>query len=305
VILVFGSINIDLVFAVETLPRPGGTELSPTYRVLPGGKGANQAVAAARAGARTAMVGAVGDDGFGRAARSALVENGVDASGVAIVSAPTGVAAVAVDRNGENAIVVGSGANLEVRANQVPGSLLSPDTVLVLQREVPIQESAALASRAKTAGARVILNLAPAGEIPRSLLEEIDILVLNEHEAAAFRTLIRSSVVDDGKLAARFGFTMIVTRGRDGVSAFTPNGEGMEIAALAIDPVDTTGAGDTFVGVLAAGLDCGRPFSEALHHATVGAGLACLARGAQNSMPKLKEIEARLAELSPPAMISR
>jgi len=296
VILVFGSLNIDLVFACESLPRAGVTLLTPSYAVLPGGKGANQAVAAARAGAPTIMAGAVGDDTFGSLARAALVENGVDASHVARVGAPTGCAAIVVDPSGENAIVAGSGANLGARAAQVPDSLLGPATTLVLQCEVPIEESTALAKRAKAAGCRVILNFAPAGLLPPTLLDHVDILVLNEHEAAALKN--PQDLVKEGRaFAARDGLTIIVTRGREGCEAIFTNGGRLLVPALPVEPVDTTGAGDAFVGVLAASLDRGCSIEDALRRASVGAGLACLAQGAQSSMPPLQSVEANLAAL--------
>ncbi|HEY6335451.1 MAG TPA: ribokinase [Alphaproteobacteria bacterium] len=303
-ILVFGSLNIDLVFAGDSLPRAGVTLLTPSYDVLPGGKGANQAVAAARADAETVMSGAVGDDAFGRLACATLVESGVDARYVARVGAPTGCAAISVDAKGENAIVAGSGANLLARAAQVPDSLLGPATTLVLQCEVPVEESAALAVRAKAAHARVILNLAPAGPLPPTLLECVDILVLNEHEAATL-TGSHDLAGESSIFAAHDGLTIIVTRGRDGCEAIFPNGDRLRIPALPIKPVDTTGAGDAFVGVLAASLDRGHSIEEALRRASVGAGLACLVLGAQTSMPRSREIEAHLSELPPATAISR
>jgi ribokinase len=167
-ILVFGSINIDLVFALPSLPRPGETVLGNGYRSVPGGKGANQAVAASRDGAKVSMVGRVGRDGFGEMMRASLREAGVDVSGVLDSDGPTGCAAVCVDGEGRNLIAVAGGANLLARAANIPEALLTPETTLLLQLEVPVPEVQAAARRAKAKGARVILNLGPALKLPLS-----------------------------------------------------------------------------------------------------------------------------------------
>ncbi|MCH8197991.1 MAG: ribokinase, partial [Proteobacteria bacterium] len=184
-IVVFGSINADLIMAVNSLPRAGETVLCPSYQVAPGGKGANQAAAAARAGAEVAMFGQVGADGFGDLAVQALADAGVDTAGVLRARAPTACAAIGVDRHGENQIIVASGANLQARADQVPDALLGPENTLVLQLEVPIEEIAALTARARGRGARIILNAAPAGPAPDAVLRSVDVLVVNGIEAEA------------------------------------------------------------------------------------------------------------------------
>lgn len=183
-VLVFGSVNADLVFALPVLPAPGETVLAPGYATLPGGKGANQAVAAAQDGAPTAFAGAVGDDALAEVALRGLREAGVELGRLAWVPEPTGCAAIAVDRAGRNLILGGSGANQSARAAQVEDAALNPDTVLVLQREVPAAENAALILRARARGARILLNLAPAGEVAPEALRALDLLVANEHEAA-------------------------------------------------------------------------------------------------------------------------
>jgi ribokinase len=179
-ILVFGSINVDLLVPVPHLPVPGETVLGGDYRIAPGGKGANQALAARRAGAPVTMAGAVGRDSFAEIALSLLRRDGVDLSLVATTERPTGCATIAVDAAGENLIAVASCANLLVTAAQVPDRLLGPETVLVLQREVPIAENAALIGRARERGARIVLNLAPAGPIAPARLADIDFLIANE-----------------------------------------------------------------------------------------------------------------------------
>src|SRR5258706_7016862 len=162
-IVVFGSINIDLVFVLAALPRSGETVLGPSYSVVAGGKGANQALAAARDGAHVALVGAVGDDVFAGPALAELTQAGIDLTRLARVSAPTGCAAIAVDPAGANQIIVASGANLHARADQVPDEWLGRGTTVVVQREVPMAELARLLPRARARGARVVLNVAPAG----------------------------------------------------------------------------------------------------------------------------------------------
>lgn len=289
-ILVFGSINIDLLVPVPALPRPGETVLGGDYSLLPGGKGANQALAARRAGAEVAMAGAVGNDAFADAALELLRRDGVDLAQVRRVEQPTGCAAIMVGAAGENLIAVAPGANRDTKAAAVPETLLGPRTTMLCQNEVPMAESAALLRRARSRGARSVLNLAPAGPIEPGLLADLDLLVANEGEAATFGTSMAA-------LARELRQGLIVTRGRLGATAFLADGSRIEVPALAIEPVDTTGAGDTFVGVLAASLDQGLPLEAAMRRASAAAGLACLAHGAQTAMPDRAAIDAALARL--------
>ncbi len=301
-IVVFGSLNADLIMAVKTLPRPGETVLCPRYRVAPGGKGANQAVAAARAGAKVRMFGLLGADEFGDLVLSALGAAGVDVGGVDRAEDPTGCAVVSVDAKGENQIVVASGANRKASAAQVPDTALGPGTTLVLQSEVPMEESAALISRARLAGARTILNAAPAGPVPEPALDQLDLLVVNEIEVEALcqgaGPALSEPEAAGRHLAERFGLSSVVTLGGGGARAFGPRGA-WTVDALPITPVDTTGAGDAFVGVLAASLDAGDELPDALRRASVGAGLACLAEGAQTSLPDAAAIDRRMGDLAP------
>ncbi|BBK40593.1 ribokinase [Allostella vacuolata] len=295
-ILVFGSLNLDLSFALPHLPVPGETVLAPGYRPGPGGKGLNQAVAAARAGAAAAMYGRLGDDAFGHSLRQTMAEEGIDASGVLDGALPTGCAAIAVGADGANLILVGSGANGEATAAQVPDAALGPGTTVVLQLEVPVQETLALAARARSRGARTILNAAPAAPLPPGALDPIDVLVVNEIEAAMLTGAPDADAA--GRRLARSGTTVIVTRGGDGASAFV-DGQCWHIGALPIRPVDTVGAGDAFVGVLAARLDAGDELPAALRAASVGGGLACLKPGAVAALPSADAIAAHLDRLAP------
>lgn len=297
-LLVFGSLNVDLLFRVEALPRPGETVLCPSFERAPGGKGANQAAAAAKAGAAVLMAGRVGDDEAGRLAVDALHDAGVDVALVAAGEVPTGIAVIGVDGAGENQIIVASGANLELAAEQVGDHRLRAATTLLVQNEVPAEQTFALIERAHVAGLRTVLNLAPAGAVPPRVLSALDVLVVNQHEAAT----AAGAGAPDGpidlarRLAARHDLTCVVTLGGDGAVAIGAEGR-YRVGALSIEPVDTTGAGDTFVGVLAAALDGGQTLERALRGASVAAGLACQRLGAQSSQPSAAAIEARLADL--------
>ena len=294
-IVVFGSINIDLVTRVERIPGPGETVLGPSYAVIPGGKGANQALAARRAGGRVAMVGAVGDDSFAEVALALLRADGVDLSGVARVAAPTGAAFISVDARAENAIVVAAGANAEAKAAQLASLAFGRADTLLLQREVPDIEGEAATHAARARGARVILNLAPAGAIPESWLRAIDVLVMNEHESQAISDTFALGHSEPRDIAravdARFGVASIVTLGALGALAWK-SGVACEIAAPRVAVVDTTAAGDAFVGAFAAALDRGADWRRALTEGVIAGSLACTRRGAQPSVPSLAEISA-------------
>lgn len=301
-ILDFGSINMDLVVPVTTLPRPGETVLCEGYVTKPGGKGANQAVAAARAGAAVAMAGAVGRDGFGEALRANLAREGVDTTLIAESDRPTGVAYICVDRAAENFIAVAQGANLAPRATQVPDDRLGPGTLVLMQMEIPAEENWALLRRARAAGARTVLNVAPAAAVPATALEDLDVLIVNAIEAemvAGHLGLPAEAPAEAAQaIATRCGLTCVVTLGAAGALAVLPEGGVITVPALKVDPVDTTGAGDTFTGVLAAGLDAGQPLELALRRASVGAALACLGLGAQEAMPRAADIDGRLDALA-------
>jgi ribokinase len=291
-IVVFGSINIDLIIPVPRLPVPGETVIGDSYTLLPGGKGANQALAAARDGAHVALVGAVGRDGFADAALALLRKDRVDLSALVRADRPTGCATIAVAATGENLITVASGANRAASAADVPDRLLGPATTLLLQLEVPVPEVMRLIGRAKALDSRIILNLAPAAPFDLEALRRVDVLVANEGEAAA---LPRGAA----EIATAYGLTVVVTRGERGAAAYCADGREIGVPAMAVEAIDTTGAGDTFVGVLAAALDRGTPLRDALHRASVAAGLSCRGRGAQPSMPGKPAIDEAMAGLSP------
>jgi len=300
-IVVFGSINIDLVARVPVLPRAGETVAGPGYAVIPGGKGANQALAARRAGADVVMVGAVGRDGFADAALSALAAEGVDISRVARANDPTGAAFIAVDDAGQNQIVVAAGANASVRSAALDGLAPGPRDILLLQWEVPEAEIRAAAAWGKERGMRVMLNRAPAGPVDAGLAGLLDLVVVNEHEVldlgAGFGLADRDPDAVAAAISERHGLAVAVTLGAEGAMCWA---DGIRHASPAypVAVIDTTAAGDTFCGALAAALDRRRGLETAIEFAAAAGSLACARLGAQTSIPDLAAIEAAAAILA-------
>lgn len=294
-ITVFGSLNVDLVTPVERLPGAGETVLGPGYALHPGGKGANQALAARRAGAEVTLVGAVGRDGFAEIALGLLAEDGVDLSHVARVEAPTGAAFIAVNMAGSNQIVVAAGANALARADAVEALEPGEGDLLLLQREVPEGECLRAARAMRTGGGRVILNLAPAGEPAPELLALTDILIVNEHEALILAGSLGWTETEPDAIARRVdgerGIACIVTLGSAGAVGWH-GGVRRRLEAPVIDAVDTVAAGDSFVGAFAAALQAGFGFSGALQRGLAAGSLACTVAGAQPSVPRRETIEA-------------
>lgn len=295
-ILVFGSLNIDLVAQVPVIPGHGRTVLAPSYQRHFGGKGANQAVAAARIAGpnQVRMAGRVGRDGFGDSATQNLRANGVDTDLVARADEPTGCAFITVDQAGENAITVASGANMTASADDLPAELFRSDTVLVLQMELPFAQALEAARRTVSASGTVIWNLAPVpetmtGEMVTALLAVTDHLLVNEHEAldaaAAISLAASDYEVAATALANAGNLTCIVTAGAQGALAVTADGTRLRAPAPGITPVDTTGAGDTFVGAFAAMVREGVSLQRALEVSCEAAALKCLEAGAQTGMP--------------------
>lgn len=300
-ILVFGSLNVDLVVPVAQLPVAGETVLGESYRIVAGGKGANQALAARRAGAEVRMVGAVGRDGFAAIALQELVAAGVDIDGVARVDAPTGAAFIGVDPQGQNQITVASGANLRARSEQVQDAWLRPPGLLLLQMEVPEAENWSLLKRARKAGLSTLLNVAPARPLPTSVLPLIDWLIVNELEVVTVAAAAGHRTQDPYEAGARLasgGTQTLVTLGAKGAVAFM-KGEAWQVDALPVRVLDTTAAGDAFVGAFAAALDSGQRLPEALRWASAAGGLACTVAGAQPSLPAHAAILARAADIAP------
>ncbi|GIG68288.1 ribokinase [Phytomonospora endophytica] len=291
-VTVVGSVNMDLVATAPTLPAPGETVLGHGFSTVPGGKGANQAVAAARAGGRTAFIGAVGSDGFGAELRSALELSGLDTDGLRTVPGPSGVALIAVDDAGENSIVVAPGANGELKHLTVEDrGRIGAASVLVCQLEVPLLAVLEAARAAHDAGTRVILNAAPARALPPELLSLVDLLVVNEGEAAMLASVEGG---DPAELAAALLTTVphvVLTLGGAGSRYAARDREQVAIDAPKVDVVDTTAAGDSFTGALAVAWAEGRDLPDACRWASAAGGVTVQRPGATSALPGRAEID--------------
>jgi ribokinase len=290
-VIVFGSINLDLIFSLPKIPAAGETVLGPSTRVEPGGKGANQAVAAARDGAAVLMAGAVGGDALGAGALALLRDAGVDLERVARVETSTGCAAIAVDPAGNNAIAVGSGANLLARAGQVEDAVLGSAATLVLQMEVAAEETAALIRRARALGTRIVLNLAPAAVLAEAALRAVDVLVVNGTEGVWLAAHLGCTASAEALAARLGGVAVVLTRGEAGAEIARPD-EAWHEPAVPVEAVDTTAAGDCFVGVMAGRLDAGDSLRNAVRRAGAAAALCCTRPGSQGSIPLGAETDA-------------
>ncbi len=306
-IIVFGSINMDMSLKVEKLPIPGETVLTNQYILYPGGKGANQALAAARAGVKVALVGRVGNDHYGKEATDGIKRDGVMVSGVARSDLPTGCAVATRDAGGNKQILVMSGANIEVTHDQVPDEILTPQNVLLMQMELPVTETMTLLERAKAKGVKTILNLAPAIKVPGKAFGPLDYLIVNSIEARQIAEKLKMNVENNAlkiaqALAMAGQLTCVVTLGKRGAVAVTKDGKAWGVPILEMDQsliVDNIGAGDAFCGTFAAAIHDGKDLVTAMRRASVAGTLACLKEGAQAAIPFLDDIEARLPELGP------
>ncbi|WP_420404378.1 ribokinase [Nisaea sp.] len=297
-IVVFGSINADLFFSFAKLPRRGETVLTDGYRFCPGGKGANQAAAAARDGAEVRFVGAVGQDANAEPCLAAMQAAGVDATHVHAVEGVTGTAVISVEESGENQILVASGANMKASADWLTNELLQPGATLLMQMELPQADTETALRRARERGCRVILNDAPLGPIAREALADVDILIANEEEAMGL--LGNSAGLENADLARGLAAlcrgTGIVTIGASGV-VVADEGGCFHVPALPISPLDTVGAGDAFCGTLAATLDRGETLLDSVRRATAASGVICTLSGAQSPELNTARIDAALADL--------
>jgi ribokinase len=316
-VVVVGSVNVDLVARVDHLPAAGETVGNAAFDHRPGGKGGNQAVAAARLGAGVAFVGAIGDDPLAAEARTALAAEGIDLAELSVVAGSTGVALILVDRHGENAIAVAPGANAGLGADVVTGALrrlaIGQGDMILVGHEIPTATVRAALAAGRSAGARTILNPAPAAGIERSVFDLVDILVPNRVElgqivAADGRRSGREP--DPGAPPERLAATLltasgdgpaireavVVTLGAAGAIAIRPDGTVVEAVAPRVEAIDTVGAGDTFVGALAADLAAGRALDEAVLRAVTAAALSTTRAGARGGMPTSPELDAVLGD---------
>ncbi|WEH42329.1 ribokinase [Streptomyces sp. NBC_01218] len=290
-IAVLGSINMDLVAYVARAPALGETVAGKEFRTVPGGKGANQAVAAARAGGEVTMIGAVGADAYGSQLRGGLESAGIDTALVRTAEGASGTAHIVVDAEGANAIVVVPGANGTFTGlGPAETAAVASADLLLLQLELPLPAVAEGARTAHAQGVRTILTPAPVQPLPDELLDHVDLLVPNEHEAA------RLSGFEDPYAAAQILLRrvpeVVITLGSKGCLYAARGGEPVHFAAPEVTTVDTTGAGDTFVGTLAVALGEGRPVAEAVAWASSAAALCVQKPGASTSMPYRSEIDA-------------
>lgn len=276
-VLVVGSANLDLVATTARHPAPGETLIGGEYSEHPGGKGLNQAVAAARAGAPTRFVGAVGRDDAGRTLADIASSSGVETSQLLTVDAPTGRALILVADSGENSIVVVPGAN-----DHCPPGIPQTGDVVLTQLEVPLSSVEATLYDARAVGATTILNPAPARELPPDLLECVDVIVPNQHELELLGGV--NSLLDAGV------GSVVVTLGADGARIHTRDAV-IDIPTLKVDSVDTTGAGDTFCGYLASGLATGLSLEQAARRGCVAAALSTTRPGAVPSIPSAAEVD--------------
>ena len=302
-IIVFGSNVLDLFFHTPDLPPRDQNRFLESHDEAPGGKGANQAVAAAKAGAKVYFSGALGRGGHGRQMFDNLNECGVDASGIRFIDGPSGLATIFVDEtDGTHRIVVSHGANLKAKQEWIPEHLLTKDVIVLVQGELPIEETEQLIARAKKAGATTIMNFAPATpKLSDDILNDLDYIVLNEHEANAVAK--QKNMNSDDKIAfaqelqKRFNLKTIVTLGPDG--SICASGEALiKVPALKIKAIDTVGAGDAFVGYLAASMDKGLPLDQAMRYAAVAGSLACTRVGAQVAVPSADEVDQYLGQIA-------
>ncbi|NDG39096.1 MAG: ribokinase [Betaproteobacteria bacterium] len=294
-ILVAGSANLDFVLRVHHVPAPGETVLGRSLQTFPGGKGANQAIACARGGgADTRMLLALGRDAYALPVEASLREAGVALHVVRSADQPTGTAFIGLADDAENAIIVAPGANATLRAEDMPS--LGGVSHLLLQLETPLATVAAFARQARAAGVRVVLNAAPAQTLAADLLGNIDLLIVNEAELGVVAGDPDADADDD--LAARLARvavpTVIVTLGALGCVART-GAAMLHQPGFAVEPLDTTAAGDTFCGALVAAISQGDALAQALRRACAAAALACTKMGAQPSIPMRAEVDAFLA----------
>ena len=303
-VIVVGSLNVDLVVTLGRLPDPGETVIGDTLERFPGGKGLNQAVAAARLGAAVHLVGAVGDDDTGAWLRGILTDEGIDGDDVHVASGPSGTALIEVDHAGRNRIVVIPGANDAITPAQAhAGVSRHTDAAVVLaQGETPIDTVQAAFAAARERSITTILNPAPARAFPVALYALVDILIPNEHEAALLTGLPTTNedecVVAARALLARGCRIVLITRGEAGAVLATED-RVVTIPAFPVTPIDTVAAGDAFCGALSAALATGTPLDESVRIGCAAGALATLTAGAVPSLPRQAAVRAFLHAATP------
>lgn len=294
-ITVFGSNVLDQFFQAPDLPAHDTALHLDDHVEQPGGKGANQAVACAKAGAQVNFFGAVGDGGHGRQMYKNLSLYGINVSGLKVLpDERSGLACIFVDeRDGTHKVVVSQGANKKIKAEWVPDSVIGKGSILLVQGEIKIAETEALCQRAKANGAMTVMNLAPVVKLSESMLKSLDYLIVNEHEAELLGADVGVDAADKMDFAInmyrKYGVGMIVTLGPEG-AVCCYQGNIITVGALKVKAVDTIGAGDAFVGYFCAGMDKGKAITDALREASIAGSLACTKIGAQVALPDPEEV---------------
>jgi len=298
-VVVIGSVNVDTVLSLDVLPLPGETRIAHDMREHLGGKGQSQALAAARFGSSCRLIAAVGKDHGGELARQTLQSSGVDISLVRLSAKPTGRAVVSVDAHGENSIVVSPGANAELRALRDADRVAVTETdVLLTQLEAGVDIAYEAITLAHENGVTVMLNAAPAANVPTEVLDQVDYLIVNRVECVQLGG--GSDVDDSARALAEHSGTVVVTLGSEGGRIYSRFDEPLSLSALEIDAVDTTGSGDTFCGAFAAGIAQELPLAEAFQLALIAGSLAALKHGNAPSIPERSAViaEYRLLDSS-------
>jgi ribokinase len=294
-VTVVGSINMDLVVRVPRFPIAGETILGGVFQTIPGGKGANQAVAARRLGAEVAMIGRVGDDAFGSVLRQTLVQEGISTERLTVAAVQaTGVALITVEDSGENTIIVVPGANGQITTADIDAahSLIAGADILLMQLEIPLQVAEYAAELAHAGGVTLILNAAPAQPLPPALLAQVDYLVVNEVEASLLAGTVAAHPADAARALQALGAqAVVVTLGAEGSLLVSRDGTSVSAPQFTVRAVDTTAAGDAFAGAFAVALASGMPPDQALRWGNAAGALAVTRAGAQPSLPARLEVD--------------
>ena len=295
-ICVIGSLNMDLVVKVDTMPKAGQTLIGSNFKEVPGGKGANQAVAMARLDGDVSMIGKVGNDGFGETLINALKNDNVNTKYIGIEEGPTGVALITVDKNAENSIVVAPGANFKVQASDIDSNIdaINNSDIVVVQLETPLDTIKYALQKAKEAGKYTILNPAPAVKLDDEIIKNVDLLTPNETELEILSGVEINNEEDINRAAQilieKGVRELIVTLGSKG-SLYINREKSMFKKAYKVDAVDTTAAGDSYTGALSVAFANGKDVVEAMDFASKVGALSVIKEGAQSSLPTLKDVE--------------
>ena len=295
-ICVIGSLNMDLVVNVDTMPKPGQTIIGSNFKEVPGGKGANQAVAMARLNGNVSMIGKVGEDGFGQTLINSLKNDKVDTTYIQTANGATGVALITVDKNAQNSIVVSPGANFEVKEDDIDNNIeaIKNSDIVVLQLETPLDTIKYALNKAKELNKYTILNPAPAVKLDDEIIKNVDLLTPNETELEIISG-VSIETEEDIQKAAQIMIEkgvkeLIVTLGSKG-SLYINKEKSMFKKAYKVEAVDTTAAGDSYTGALAVALSQDKGMEEAMDFASKVGALSVLKEGAQSSLPTLEDVE--------------